>query len=93
MAVRIDVFMTSALDGSEWSNSSSSRFIPGERACIIIGQKTDRPQNLSGQRAEKESITPTGTRTPMPRPSSMKRVAIPNMLEFVIQIRFDTLIC
>jgi hypothetical protein len=33
-------FLTSALDGDEWSALSSVRFMPGETALVPIGQET-----------------------------------------------------
>jgi hypothetical protein len=43
--VHIDVFLTSALVGGEWSASSPCRFIPLDR-------RLDGPQSLSGQHGE-----------------------------------------
>jgi hypothetical protein len=39
MDVPIHIFLTSALDGGDWSASRSDRFTPGEKAPVHIGHK------------------------------------------------------
>jgi hypothetical protein len=56
------IFLTSALDGGEWSAPRPCRFTPGER---VPGFPLDRrlggPQNRSGQCGEVKILDPTGT--------------------------------
>jgi hypothetical protein len=56
----IDVFLTSALVGGEWSTSRPGRFIPGERAPEPIGWVGPR----TGLDEVKRILDPTGTGTP-----------------------------
>jgi len=36
--VQLHAFLTLALDGGEWSTSCSSRFTPGEKSPVPIGE-------------------------------------------------------
>jgi hypothetical protein len=54
--VYLDAFLTSALDGGEWSTSLPGRFTPRERAPILGG-----PQSRTGRGGdEKNSQPPPG---------------------------------
>jgi hypothetical protein len=55
--VELHVFLTSALNGGEWSALLSGRYTPGERA--------PRYGNVSLLRAKR--LFPAGYRTPVPR--------------------------
>jgi hypothetical protein len=57
--VQTHVFLTSGLDGGEWSLLRPGRFSPGERA-----------QSQSGRHGELKILDPTGTRTPTLRSTS-----------------------
>jgi hypothetical protein len=79
--VKIQVFLTSALVGGEWSDSRSARFTPGKRASPYpLGMRLGGPQNQSGRRGEEKILDLTGARTPTSRPSSPYSVAIPTAL-------------
>jgi hypothetical protein len=67
--VLINIFLTSALAGGEWSASCPARFTSGERTTVIhwIGGWVD----LRGGLDDMEKILdPTRTRTLIPRPFS-----------------------
>jgi hypothetical protein len=68
--VQLHAFLTSALDGGEWSRSRPGRFIPGERASDInwIGVWVSPRSSLERWRAEKFSV-PDRKRTPVFQPS------------------------
>jgi hypothetical protein len=69
--VYIHIFLTSALDGGEWSVSRPVRFTPwGMSARYPENRRLGGPQSRSGQREEEKILDPTGTRTPTPRSSS-----------------------
>jgi hypothetical protein len=63
----VDVFLTSALIGGEWSTSCPDRFTPGEKP---LDRRLGGPQNQSGRRRQKENLDSTETWTPTPRSSS-----------------------
>jgi hypothetical protein len=42
-------FLTSALDGGEWSVSRLGHFTPGERAPVPIGEEAGWAQSRSGR--------------------------------------------
>jgi hypothetical protein len=63
--VEIHIFLTSALVGGEWSASLPCGFTPGERA-----SGTHWIEGWVGPRASLETVDPTGTQIPTPRPSS-----------------------
>jgi hypothetical protein len=69
MDVQIHIFLTSALDGGEWSATRLYRFTPGKRA-----PGTHWIGGWVGSRAGLDDvekiIDPTGTRTRTPRSSS-----------------------
>jgi hypothetical protein len=46
--VQLRVFLTSALDGGEWSASRPRRFTPGKKAPVSIAWRLGGPQNGSG---------------------------------------------
>jgi hypothetical protein len=72
MDVETHVFLTSALDGGEWSTSRPGLFIPGEGAPRYPFDRTlDGPQIRSGRHREVKILTTTDTRTPTPRSSSL----------------------
>jgi hypothetical protein len=64
--VWIHIFLTSALDGGEWSTSRPGRFTPEERApgTHRIGGWMDLSR--SGQFGEEKILDPTGTRNSDP---------------------------
>jgi hypothetical protein len=67
--VYIHIYLTSSLDGAEWSASHSGRFTPGERApgtLWIVGWVGPR----AGLDDVEKILYPTGTPTPTPRSSS-----------------------
>jgi hypothetical protein len=67
-------FLTSALDGSEWSASSSSRFT----SRYPLDRKLGEPQSRSGRRGvQKNLLSLSGIE---PQPSSQHPVAIPTVL-------------
>jgi hypothetical protein len=49
--VQLNIFLTSALAGGEWSASLPGRFIPGENLPVPIGG----PQSRSGLRVDSNS--------------------------------------
>jgi hypothetical protein len=59
-------FLTSTLDGGEWSTSRHGRFAPRERGpgTHRIGGWVDRRAGLDAVRREK-SLVPAGNRTPV----------------------------
>jgi hypothetical protein len=62
--VQLHIFLTSALDGGEWSASRPGRCTPGKRAPRYpFDRKLGGPQNRAGRHGEEKSPTPTGTRT------------------------------
>jgi hypothetical protein len=67
--VEIQIFLTSALAGGEWSVSRSGHFTPGERAPRVhwIGGWVSLRTSLDDV---EKILDPTGTRTPTPRSSS-----------------------
>jgi hypothetical protein len=67
----IQIFLTSALAGSPWSDSRPWRFTSGERAPGTHGiGGLVGPQNRYGQRREQKFFDPTVTRTPTPQSST-----------------------
>jgi hypothetical protein len=70
-------FLTSTLDGGEWSNSRPGRFTPGERAPgFSLNRRLGVPQSLSGRCGkEKIYLAPAGNRT-----RDVQPVAIPTEL-------------
>jgi hypothetical protein len=65
-------FMTSALDGCEWSASCPSRALPpGTGPLVPIAQEAGwTPEPVWIQRIEEKSLAPAGDRTPIARSSS-----------------------
>jgi hypothetical protein len=80
----VDVFLTSALVGGEWSVSRPGPFNPGERAPANhwIG---GGPQSHSGRRGEENILDPPGT--PAPAPSVVQPVAI-RYTDYAIQAAY-----
>jgi hypothetical protein len=74
----INIFMTWALAGGEWSASRTDRFTPRERApgILWIGDWVGQ----SGRRREEKILDPTGTLTLTPRSSSQWPATIPTTL-------------
>jgi hypothetical protein len=74
--VYIHIFLTSALAGGEWSSSRPCRFIPVETApgTYWLGGWVDPRASMDDVEI---ILHTTGTRTPTPRSSSQKPVAIP----------------
>jgi hypothetical protein len=64
------VFLTSALAGGEWSASRPGRFTPGKESWYPSIRGLSGPQNQSRRGGDEKNISPTGTRTPTPWPSS-----------------------
>jgi hypothetical protein len=52
----------------------------GKSSQYPLDRRLNEPQNRYGRRGEEKSLSPIGTRTPVPRPSSPQPVAIPNTL-------------
>jgi hypothetical protein len=67
--IQIHIFLTSALDGGEWSASRPFRFTPGKRApgTHWIGGWVGPTAGLDNV---EKILDPTRTRTPTPRSSS-----------------------
>jgi hypothetical protein len=63
--VYIHIFLTSALVGGEWS-----ALLRGKSSQCPLDRGLSGPQNRSGRRREEKNLSPTGTRTPTPLPSS-----------------------
>jgi hypothetical protein len=64
-------FLTSTLDGGEWSASRPGSFIRREKAARYpLDRRLGGPQSRSGRRGEEKSFDPTVTRTLTPRSSS-----------------------
>jgi hypothetical protein len=78
--VWIHIYLTSALVGGEWSASRLGRFTPGKSLRYQLDKRLGGPRNQSGRHGEENNLAPTGTRTPTPRSSSPKPVAIPTKL-------------
>jgi hypothetical protein len=60
-------YLTSALDGDEWSASRPGRVLPpGKESPVPIGQEAGwAPQPVWAQRLEEKSSVPVGDRTPV----------------------------
>jgi hypothetical protein len=65
-------FLTSALDGGEWSASRPGRVLPpGKGPPVPIVQEAGwAPELVWTQRIEEKSFAPAGDRTPIARSSS-----------------------
>jgi hypothetical protein len=65
-------FLTSALDGGEWSALRPGRALPrGKGPLVPIGQEAGwAPEPIWTQRIEEKSFAPAGNRTPIARSSS-----------------------
>jgi hypothetical protein len=59
-------FLTSALDGGEWSASGPGHFTPGETPQVPTGldRRVGGPQSRSGAMEKRKFLAPTGNRTP-----------------------------
>ena len=57
-------FLTSALDGVEWSKSCPDRFTPGKEWRHSLNRRQDGPQRPSGHFLEKKQVAPIGIGTP-----------------------------
>jgi hypothetical protein len=65
-------FLTSALDGGEWSASRLSRFPPGKELPVPIGQEAGwAPEPVWTKRKKKKILYPTWNRTPTTLSSSL----------------------
>jgi hypothetical protein len=65
MEVWLHVFLTSALDGGEWSVSRPCRFTPRETGPRYpLDRKQDGPQSRSGRSGACKILAPAGNRTP-----------------------------
>jgi hypothetical protein len=62
MEVQLHTFLTSLLDGVEWSASHPARFTPGEGTPDICW-RLGGPQNRPGSCGNKKNRTPTGSGT------------------------------
>jgi hypothetical protein len=64
-------FLTSALDGVEWSASRPGRALPRERPPVPIVQEAGwAPEPVWTQRLQEKSFAPVGDRTPIALSSS-----------------------
>jgi hypothetical protein len=64
-------FLTSALDGGEWSASRPGRSLPPEKDLRYpLYRKLGGPQSRPGQRLEEKSFAPAGDRTSIALSSS-----------------------
>jgi hypothetical protein len=79
VGVEIQIFLTSALAGGEWSTSRPGCFTPEERApgTHCIGGWVDSREGLDDV---EKILDTTESRTPLPRSSSPSPVAIPTAL-------------
>jgi hypothetical protein len=68
--VYIHTFLTSVLDGGEWSASRPGRYTPGESPGCPLDKRLGGPQSRTGRRGVEKILDPTGTRTPTPPSSS-----------------------
>jgi hypothetical protein len=59
--VKIHVFLTMALVGSEWAASRPGYFVLGERSSWDPFRRVGGPQTRSEQHGEEKIIYPTGT--------------------------------
>jgi hypothetical protein len=58
-------FLTSALEGGEWSASRPCRFTPEERAPRYpLDRRLAGLQSRSGRYGEEKNVAPSGNRTP-----------------------------
>jgi hypothetical protein len=67
------VFLTSALDGGEWSASRPGRFTRGEKSTpYSLDRRPDGPQSQSWRGGEEKSfiIVSTGNLTPVVQPEA-----------------------
>jgi hypothetical protein len=69
--VVIHIFLTSALDGGEWSASLPGRFTPGKEPRYPLDRRLGGPQSRSGRRGEETIFHLIGTRTPTSWSSSL----------------------
>jgi hypothetical protein len=73
------------LVGGKWTASRLGHFIPGRKSPQNpLDRRLGEPQDRSGQSGAEENLDPTGTRTPIPWPSSPLPVAIPTALSSYI---------
>jgi hypothetical protein len=67
------LFLTSALDGGEWSTSRSGCFAPGERTAVTIGWEIcwlpEPVWTVWTLWGREKSLTPAGNRTPVVHPA------------------------
>jgi hypothetical protein len=94
-SVRIDNdFLTSTLDGGEWSTSRYVHFIHGEGPHRYpFDMRLGRPRTDLYKVEEMKILAPTGTRTPTSLPSSPQTVPIPteaSWLPLIISIAEQT---
>jgi hypothetical protein len=68
-------FLTSVLDGGEWSASRPGRFTKGESPRYSLDRRLGGPQSQSGRNVEEKNLSSAGNRTPAVQP-----VAIPTEL-------------
>jgi hypothetical protein len=62
-------FLTSALDGDEWSASRPGRFtLRGNCPRYPLDRRLGGPQSRSGHYGEEKNLTPAGNRTPVVQP-------------------------
>jgi hypothetical protein len=66
--VQLHTFLTSVLDGGEWSNSRPGRFIPGRKnPRYLLDRRLGGPQSWCGRSGEeKNSQPPPGIKPPNP---------------------------
>jgi hypothetical protein len=76
--VQIQIFLTSALVGGEWSASRLGRFTPEKKLRYPLNRRLGGPQRRSERRGEEKILVPTGTRTP-----SLCRLRYPSYLHIV----------
>jgi hypothetical protein len=70
--VQIHVFLTSTLDGGEWSASRPAALTPEkEPPPFPLYRRLDGLQSQSGQYGEVKILDPTGTQTLIPLVSSL----------------------
>jgi hypothetical protein len=59
MEVQLQSFLTSAIDGGEWSASRTSRFTPrGKNPLYPLDRKLGGPQSRSGHGGEEKDFQP-----------------------------------
>jgi hypothetical protein len=70
-------FLTSALDGGEWSASRHGRYNPRERASrYLLYRRLAGPQSRSGRYGEEKNLVPAGIETPAVK--SVAQLSCPN---------------